>query len=48
MFVGGAWYDAVLPGYPVCAQAGKCYPFVCNIIVDLELLLLERALETVV
>lgn len=40
IFVGGAWYDVVLPGYPVCAQAGKFCPFVCTIIAELELLLL--------
>lgn len=29
--------------YPVCAHAGKRYPFLCSIIVSLELLFLERS-----
>jgi hypothetical protein len=34
MIVGGGGYNMVLPGYPVCAQAGKCSPSVCSIIVE--------------
>ena len=47
MFGGGARCDAVLPGYPVCAQAGECCPFLCSIMLELELLLLLFLEESV-